>query len=78
MRKKKQQSKLNVMVCLPCNEMPINEKFILVKASDGERSQFIKFGRDTSMKTIMSRLPCIFMDRVYDERRSKRKKAVSA
>lgn len=65
--------RLSTIVCLPCDQMPANERKIVVKASDGERSQLVEFGRHTSMSTIMFRLPILFMDRAYDERRSKRR-----
>jgi hypothetical protein len=65
------QDKLNVMVCLPCDEMSPDDRFIVVKASDGEKTQFIKFGRHTSIKTIWSRTPIHFMDRAYNGRRKK-------
>ncbi|WML30248.1 hypothetical protein RCG24_20590 [Neobacillus sp. OS1-32] len=67
------RDKLNIMVCLPCAEMPANDRLIVVKATDGKRTQFIKFGRHTSMNTIMFRTPSIFIDRAYDERRKRRK-----
>lgn len=68
-----EQDKLNVMVCVPCNEMPANERFIVVRATDGERTQFIKFGRHTSIKTLWEKTPILYMDRAYDKRRSKKK-----
>lgn len=66
------QDKLHVMVCLPCDEMPAEERVVVVRASDGEKTQLIKFGRHTSIKTIWNRLPIIYMDRAYDKRRSKK------
>jgi hypothetical protein len=68
-----ESNKLHVMVCLPCDEMPADERFIVVRASDGTRTQFIKFGRHTSIKTIWDKTPINFMDREYDLRRSKKK-----
>ena len=67
------QDKLNVMVCLPCDEMPADERVIVIKASDGERTEIIKFGRHTSIKTVWANIPRVYMDRAYDKRRSKKK-----
>jgi hypothetical protein len=67
------QDKLHVMVCLPCDEMEPNDRFIVVKATDGERTQFIKFGRHTSIRTIWSKTPIIYTDRAYDMRRRKKR-----
>lgn len=57
------RDKLNVMVCLPCDHLQPNDRFIVVRASDGNRTQFIKFGRNTSMKMLMSQIPIGYMDR---------------
>lgn len=67
------RDKLNVMVCLPCAEMTADDRFIVVKATDGKRIQFIKFGRHTSMNTIMFRTPILFMDKEFDDRHKKRR-----
>ena len=71
--KKHTQDRLQVMVCLSCEQMPANERLTVVKVSDGEFTQFIKFGRNQSMRAIMQSLPVHFMDRVYDERRSQKR-----
>ncbi|RFU71021.1 hypothetical protein D0469_03515 [Peribacillus saganii] len=71
--KKRTQDRLQVIVCLSCNKMPANERDTLVKVSDGKRTQFIKFGRRVSLGRIMHQLPIVFMDRAYDERRSRKR-----
>lgn len=76
--KQRTQDRLQVMVCLSCEQMPANERHTVVKATDGEFTQFIKFGRYQSIKSIMQSVPMHFMDRMYDERRNKRKSARSA
>jgi hypothetical protein len=71
--KKRHQDRLQVMVCLPCDQTPANERFKVVKVSDGDQTQIINFGRHQPISQIMKALPSIFMDRVYDERRSKKR-----
>jgi hypothetical protein len=67
------QDKLQVMVCLSADGMPADDNFTVVKVTDGDRTQFIKFGRHTNLRTIWSRIPILFMDRAYDKRRRKQK-----
>lgn len=71
--KKRPQDRLQTMVCLPCDKMPASERFIVVKATDGSHTEFIKFGRNHPMRSIMQSIPIHFMDRAYDERRRKKK-----
>lgn len=67
------RDKLNVMVCLPCEQQPAEDRLIVVRVTDGRRTQFIKFGRHTSINSIMLRTPSIFMDNAFDKRRKRRK-----
>lgn len=65
------RNNLQTIVCLPCDQSPPAERFIIAKVTDGDRTQFIKFGRDLSMRTVMSQIPIIYQDRAYDKRRRK-------
>lgn len=66
---------LRTMLCTPGKHYPFGDKRITARVQDQNHTEFIQFGGDVSRKTIMNQIPIIYMDRVYDRRRS-RKKAV--
>lgn len=66
---KSNPDKLQAMICIPWGMQPVK-----VRATDGEHTEIIEFGRHVSKKTIMDRLPIVFMDRVYNKRRTQKKR----
>lgn len=52
--------KLQVMYCFPHDKQNPSDRLIKVRVSDGDNTVYMKFGRHTSMKTVISQIPIIF------------------
>lgn len=62
---------INTMLCIPGDNMPPDERNILARVEDNGKIMYFQFGRDTSKKVIMERIPILVGEYYWKNRRRK-------
>jgi hypothetical protein len=66
---------IQTILCIPGRNYPRPEKQIIAKVTDGDQTRFITFGPYCSRRHIMDRIPSLWMDFRFEDKRKKRGKS---